>query len=140
MENFLSESRSTFIAQEPKLTPLPTFLSWRPPSANVAGDAHLLAPPASRERSTRTPPEHLLQREARGIPLAQAIWSVSRHSQATSVSCFVSFLISLCLLQALGRAPPHLIVLVTPGRMVLSARCDGCPQCKSVTPAAPPEY
>lgn len=47
-----------------------------------------------------TPPgrlwEHLLQREARGIMLAQATWSVSHRSQATFVRCSVSFLVSLC--------------------------------------------
>lgn len=54
-KNFLRESRSTFIAREPKLFPLPSFLSWRPPSANTAGDARLFAPLASRERSTTMP-------------------------------------------------------------------------------------
>lgn len=54
-KNFLRESRSTFIAREPKLFPLPSFLSWRPPSANTAGDAGLFAPLASRERSTTMP-------------------------------------------------------------------------------------
>lgn len=76
--------------------PLPPFLSWRPPSATVAGclSARSLLRPAGSAR--RAPPEHLLQREARGITLAQAVWSVSRHSQAISVSCSVSFLVSRC--------------------------------------------
>lgn len=54
-ENFLRETGSVFIAQEPELLPLSPFLSWRPPRANMAGDAGLLAPLASRERPTRTP-------------------------------------------------------------------------------------
>lgn len=35
-KNFLRESRSTFIAQEPKLFPLPSFLSWRPPKCKCS--------------------------------------------------------------------------------------------------------
>lgn len=98
-ENFLRETGSMFIAQEPELFPLPPFLSWRPPSANMAGDAGQPAPLASRERSTRMP---------RGAPSPKGCASevscrperltrsVSHHSQAASGGCFVSFLISLC--------------------------------------------
>lgn len=54
-ENFLRETGSMFIAQEPELFPLPHFLSRRPPSANMVGDAGPPAPLASRELSTRMP-------------------------------------------------------------------------------------
>lgn len=89
-ENFLRETGSMFIAQEPELLPLPP--SW-------AGDLHvqtwrgmpgcsLLWPAGS------APPErlgeHLLRREARGIMLAWTLPSVSHHSQAASVGCSVS--------------------------------------------------
>lgn len=71
-------------------SPFPPFLSLRPPRASEA--ARPLAPLASRERSTRTPREHLLQGKCEVLHGL----SFSHHSQAAFVSCFVSFLIWLC--------------------------------------------
>lgn len=81
----------------------PSSLSWSPPRAHRAGCWVLGAGCRSAARSSGQQgalagrlPEHLLQREARGITLAHAGWSVSRHSQAISVSCSGSFLVSRC--------------------------------------------
>lgn len=68
----------------------PPFLSLRPPRASEA--ARPLAPLASREHSTSTPREHLLQGKCEVLHGS----SFSHHSQAAFVSCFVSFLIWLC--------------------------------------------
>lgn len=71
-------------------SPFLPFLSLRPPRASEA--ARPLAPLASREHSTRTPREHLLEGKCEVLRGS----SFSHHSQAAFVSCFVSFLISLC--------------------------------------------
>lgn len=89
------QRQGQLLLHKSKIIPFPPFPSWRPPRANTAGFSVSCASgqQGAHNRLSREAPS---SRENMRYYVGPRIWSFSHHSQAAFVSCFVSFLISLC--------------------------------------------
>lgn len=88
------QRQGQLLLHKSKTIPFPPFLSCRPPSAN-AGGVSVSCASGQQGAHNRLSLEAPSSRENMRYQVGPRIWSLSHHSQAAFVSCFVSFLISL---------------------------------------------